>query len=481
MSLRGAGAAAVAGAVAAAAWLVHASRGRDASFAVLVGLAFGAILQRSRLCFASAFRDLYLQKDRRTALGVLAALAAGSVGYLVVFGAQMPDPSGGYVPPTAFISRVGWHVLLGGASFGFGMVIGGGCISGHLFRLGEGKSTAVAGLLGDVAGFVVGYLAWNPLWTATIAMSPAVWLPKTFGYAGAAILQIGALAVGAGLLLRFLAPPPPAAHEPATLAGVARRVFVAGWPGWAGGLALGALATLAYFRGTPLGVTAELSRLGRLAGDAIGAVPARLEGMDLMTGCRPPMDATGLSANGLLIVSLVAGSLAMALAAGEFRPRVFSPRRYALAFVGGIFLGFGALISTGCTVGAMLSGTMAFSLHGWVFLVALAGGAWGGSLVWRRMEGRSHAAPAPPRAPGTVPATAGPTRVLDLRGEPCGVPAERVVALIRESPSREPIVVLADRATLEDLPLVAAREGWECRIEPAEDGGWRALLAKAAL
>ncbi len=446
---------------------------------MLVGFAFGAILQRSRLCFASAFRDLYLQRDRRTALGVLAALAAGSVGYLVVFGAQMPDPTGGYVPPTAFISRVGWHVLLGGASFGFGMVVGGGCISGHLFRLGEGKSTAIAGLAGAVAGFVMGYLAWNPLWTATIAMSPAVWLPKSLGYAGAAVVQLGAFALGTGLILRYLAAPPARASEPATLPSVLRRIFVEGWTPVAGGLGLGALATLAYFRGAPLGVTAELSRAGRIAGGALGVVPSRLEGLDLMTGCRPPMDAKGLSENGLLVVSLVAGSLAMALAAGEFRPRLFSPRRYALAFLGGIFLGFGALISTGCTVGAMLSGTMAFSLHGWVFLGGLAAGAWGGSLVWKRLEGSAlpilsggGAGAEPP--PATMPSSS--LRVLDLRGaQPCGVPAERVGSAMRDASPRQPFAVLGnDDAALQSLLALAESRGWACRIEWIKEGGWRA-------
>ena len=34
------------------------------------------------------------------------------------------------------------------------------------------------------------------------------------------------------------------------------------------------------------------------------------------------------------------------------------------------------MISVGCTVGALLSGIMALSLHGWIFAAALAAGAW---------------------------------------------------------------------------------------------------------
>src|SRR5262245_7452101 len=49
-----------------------ASGGELATF-WLFGLAFGVILQRSRLCFASAFRDLFLLRDG----GSLRALLAG--------------------------------------------------------------------------------------------------------------------------------------------------------------------------------------------------------------------------------------------------------------------------------------------------------------------------------------------------------------------------------------------------------------------
>src|SRR5262245_37562669 len=77
--------------VAAFAFVAFRSR---ASFLLASGFALGAALQRSRLCFASAFRDLFQKRESRGMVGVLTALAVGSVGYLVVFGAQLPDPSG---------------------------------------------------------------------------------------------------------------------------------------------------------------------------------------------------------------------------------------------------------------------------------------------------------------------------------------------------------------------------------------------------
>src|SRR5438132_1612632 len=50
----------------------------------LFGLAFGVILQRSRLCFASAFRDLFLLRDGGSLRALLAGLAVATVGFALV-------------------------------------------------------------------------------------------------------------------------------------------------------------------------------------------------------------------------------------------------------------------------------------------------------------------------------------------------------------------------------------------------------------
>jgi hypothetical protein len=374
-------------ALGAASFLLHdlPGFGRASSFEVLSGAAFGAILQRSRFCFASAFRDLYLLRSPRVALGVLAALAVGSLGYLVVLGAQLPDPRAGYPHPTAHIAPVGWHLLLGGASFGLGMVLAGGCISGHLYRLGEGSLLSLSALGGVLAGFGGGFLAWNFLWVKTISTAPLLWLPAGMGYGGAALVQFAALAVLFALLLRLQGAPAPPPGASLDFREALRRVFRRGWPHWIGGAAIGLLATFTFLRTEPLGVTAEIGRLARRGGSAVGVLPARLEGLEGLKGCRAVLSDQWITDSGVFISALVAGSLAAALLAGEFRPRPGKPRSHLLAFGGGILLGFGAMISLGCTVGTLLSGIMAFSLSGWVFAAGLAGGAWAGSQALRRL------------------------------------------------------------------------------------------------
>jgi uncharacterized membrane protein YedE/YeeE len=371
-------------------WLalrLHAdpAHGRSASFALVSGAAFGFVLQRSRFCFASAFRDLFLLRDRRVALGVLAAIATGSVGYLVVFGAWVPDPTAGYLPPTAHIAPAGWHLLLGGGAFGLGMVLAGGCISGNLYRLGEGSVTALVALVSAGAGFWGGFAAWPLLYTTEIATAPVIWLPAHLGYAGALAVQLGAMAMIAALLIHFLPAPAARAGERPTLGAALRRVFVQGWPAWMGGVAVGVIGTFTFLRTRPLGVTSEMGRYSRRAGEALGLVPVRLDGLDTLAGCRAIATEAVLSENGLFVAALVAGSFCAAMLAGEFRVRLGRPRGYFLAVPGGLLLGFGAMISLGCTVGTLLSGTMAFSMSGWVFAVGLLGGAWVGAAVLRRL------------------------------------------------------------------------------------------------
>jgi hypothetical protein len=374
----------------AAGFVLHEQRGRDGSFAWLAGLAFGVVLQRSRFGFAGPLRALLEKGEARGALALVAALAVGSLGYVVVFGAQVPDPGAGYVPPSAFIGRVGLHTLASGALFGAGMMLARGCIGGSLLGLGEGSSTAAAALLGAFLGLGLGEAAWNRAWVTWIADAPAVWLPRELGYGGAVLVQLGVLAALAWWLDRRPASRAEAHALPApNAARLARRALVERWPLALGGLFVGVLATLAYFRGSPLGVTAELARLALVSGRALELLPTRLEGMETLAGCRPRTDGS-VSDNGFFVVGLVAGAACAAAAAGELGWRRASAGAHALAFVGGAAMGFAALLASGCTIGALLSGVMAFSLHGWVFALGLLAGAWGTLRLEHRVMPRSE-------------------------------------------------------------------------------------------
>ena len=370
----------IAAGLAAAAWRLSGEPGgARLALSLVFGALFGFVLQRSRFCFYCQWREFLIEGDPRGMLGILAALAAGVAGYAVVLGAWMPDPSGTRLPPDAHIGPVGPVLVLAGLAFGAGMAVSGSCISAHLYRLGEGSPTAPFALLGTGLGFVLGFLSWNPLYLASVSEAPVLWLPRHLGYGLSLALSLALLAALAWPLLRRLpAPQPRASHAPL------HAVFVARWPVWLGGLAVGALGTLAYLRVGPLGVTAEIGGRSRQAAGALGLLPDRLEGLDTFRGCATALRDAILTPNGLFIGGLVLAALAAALLAGQFRPALPTRGQVVRGLAGGVLLGWGAMTGLGCSVGTLLSGIMAGAVSGWVFGLAMFAGAAGTLWAGRR-------------------------------------------------------------------------------------------------
>jgi uncharacterized membrane protein YedE/YeeE len=358
--------------IAAGAWAVSERQGdgRVLAFAVLAGAAFGILLQRSRFCFYCITRDFLERREARGLLAILAALAVGTIGYHAIFGAFLPVPVPGRLPPDAHIGPVSWVLAAGALSFGIGMAISGSCISAHLYRLGEGSLVAPFALVGAAVGFALGFLSWNTLYLSAIQAAPVVWLPHHLGYGGSLALQLAVLGALALFLARY-----PRPIQPAGTNWLTRR-----WPAYVGGMLIGFLGVVAYLRMGPLGVTAELGSLARTAADGMSLLPVRLEGLDSFAGCATVVKNAVLSKNGVFVLALIAGSLAAAVAAGDFKPRLPRTGEMLRGLLGGVLLGCGAMVALGCTVGTLLSGTMAGALSGWVFGLFCFLGVW---LGWR--------------------------------------------------------------------------------------------------
>jgi uncharacterized protein len=96
------------------------------------GFAIGFVMHRSRLCFARAFREPFVTAEGQMTKAVLLALAIGIPVAALLFEKKVIDPYAA-IPPMFWIGS-----LAGGVVFGIGMVMGGGCASGSLWRMGEG-------------------------------------------------------------------------------------------------------------------------------------------------------------------------------------------------------------------------------------------------------------------------------------------------------------------------------------------------------
>ncbi|MBI2866615.1 MAG: YeeE/YedE family protein [Chloroflexi bacterium] len=365
----------------------------------IFGLAFGFVLQRGRFCFASAFRDLFLLRDGRVMKGILAGLAVATPGFALVMYTYAPTIVAGRFPAGAPVFPLGPHTLIAGAIFGIGMVVAGGCVSGNLYRMGEGYLASWVAVIGMMVGLSFAAYTWNWWWRTVMEGTPQVWLPQSLGWGGAVVLTMLAIAAAylavlwwesrGGLVSprREAAPPAPEGVS-GRLAEMGRGLFRRPLPVITAGVVLGLLNVFLYLFSRPWGVAGEVWRWGEWFATRLGGAYPQLLGMEAVEGCHVGGAAThGLFTWGLLINGgIIAGSLVGALMAGEFKWRVpRQRRRFAQSLGGGVLLGYGAGLGLGCTIGAFFSAVPALALNGWVFALGLALGALVGIQIIRRL------------------------------------------------------------------------------------------------
>lgn len=361
----------------AGAYLLHDTPGQGAraSLSLLIGAVLGITFQRGRFCFFCILRDFIENRDSRGLFAILAALAVGGIGYAIVFGAFLPNTFTGRLPPDAHIGPVSWVLVAAGVAFGIGMALSGACISGHLYRLGEGYTRAPFALFGSVIGFGLGFFTWQSVYVGTIFHAPVAWLPGTLGYGGSLALHLTVLSIFAIFLLRYLPAVPAREAETLTLGSIWNRVIHQRWNPLVTGGIVGIVGTFAYFRVEPLGVTSQLSSLTRTMMDSADLLADRLNGLDGFAGCAAVVVQT-ITENGWLIGGIVLSSFAVVMLANRFSFSKLSFDGAFTALLGGVLMGWGSMLALGCTVGTLLSGISAFAISGWVFGFAMFFGVW---------------------------------------------------------------------------------------------------------
>lgn len=100
---------------------------------LLCGLAFGVIIQRTRLCFARGLRDPFMTGEADVTKALALSLLISVIGFAALKWTGLRE-EGVYVPQAFWFGG-----LAGGIIFGFGMVLAGGCGSGSVWRAGEGQ------------------------------------------------------------------------------------------------------------------------------------------------------------------------------------------------------------------------------------------------------------------------------------------------------------------------------------------------------
>jgi uncharacterized membrane protein YedE/YeeE len=99
---------------------------------LLIGLAFGVVLHRSRFCFVRTFRDPLMTGDASTTKATLLMLL------IALLGNSLLTYNGSHAYYDALTPVFWTGSFIGGIIFGIGMVIAGGCASGSIWRAAEG-------------------------------------------------------------------------------------------------------------------------------------------------------------------------------------------------------------------------------------------------------------------------------------------------------------------------------------------------------
>ena len=363
------------------AWLVAAALaaaalafglGVDATQALAwgIGVGFGLTLYHAAFGFAGGFRRL-LAEGRGASLRaqmLLLALLVLAFFPAIEAGALFGAPARGLVFPA------GMATVVGAILFGIGMQIGGGCASGTLYTAGGGDARMALTLLAFIGGATLA--AWGGEWWMDWPALPAMTLQDMFGVWPALALSLSVFA------LVFWGS---AAWERRRFGSVAPLPLSGGdwlrgpWPlVWgAVGLALLSVATL-WALGRPWAITAPFPLWGSAAVGALGwdepsfwpywEDPTRVEAL-----FRPVLADRTTAMN----LGLMGGALLAAVLAGRFAPRLrLRGGEAAGSVLGGVLLGVGAVLASGCNISAYVSGIASGSLHGWLWILPGLLGNW---------------------------------------------------------------------------------------------------------
>jgi uncharacterized membrane protein YedE/YeeE len=313
-----------------------------------IGLPMGYAMQRTNLCFSSAYREALLRRKTVLLHAILLAVLIQmvGVGLLVQFNV------GGIrlnVVPFYWITAI-----LGGFAFGIAMVYAEGCSSTVWYRVGNGNMGSLVTLIGFALG------------EAATTFGPLRGLRETLQGAeitlssGAPATLPNAIGVSPWLLVL-----------PIVLAGgwwLARGKagsYLGGWDWRLAGLVLGIIGAAAWVVSWPTGWSYGIGIVG-----ATGAiVRAVFEGPRV------------LNWGSFVVLTMPVGALVAALHTKQFRWQIPDwPSTFRMTTAGAV-MGISATLAGGCNIGHGFSGLPTLALSSLTATLFTFLGAWTGNYV----------------------------------------------------------------------------------------------------
>jgi len=354
-------------------------------FNLAVGVLLGSILYRSDFCMAGVFRDIFLLRDyslfRPLVLLVLLTAVLFSVARLSGLILLKSPPVFSY-PSLA--------TVIGGFAFGIGMVLAGGCVVSTVYKMAAGNLASLIAFLGMIAGSML-YAESHPWWDllrTRTALTKNKMFAEIMPEADLAVL-VAASVLSLALFLHW------------KRRGILQvEAYAEGYlQPWKAAVMIAVLNAAVYvLSGWPLGITTGYAKIAAMLENLVA--PAHVAGLryfnlDSISVVLPDVRVSGgagpradiiLFTQIPLLIGIALGAFFTALALKEFKIYGLPPKRQiASALMGGILLGLGARIASGCNVTFVLGGVPLFVYQAFLFTAAMLLGAYAGVRMLRRL------------------------------------------------------------------------------------------------
>jgi uncharacterized membrane protein YedE/YeeE len=308
----------------------------------------GAIMQRTHFCTMGAVSDIVNMGDWGRMRMWVMAMGVAMIGFNAMVAAGWIDASKSLYAGPRFI----WlSAMVGGALFGFGMVLASGCGSKTLVRIGSGN------LKSAVVFIVLGLAAFATLKGITaVARVDTVDRIAIHAASGTDLPAIAAAATGASKSL---------------------LAAVLGF-----GLGVGAVIAAMWWVSGRLGHVVEDPNTLQEAFVATNS--QRMESLSFVAPIGYTLDwllffsdaSKRLTIGIVSVVGMIVGAALYALATKSFRWEGFRDAGdTGTHLVGATLMGIGGVTALGCTIGQGLSGISTLSLTSFVAVAAIIGGA----------------------------------------------------------------------------------------------------------
>lgn len=345
--------------------------------ALLIGVVFGFMAQRSRFCLRSAVIEFARnQLGGKLSVWLFAFATAVGLTQALAWGGWFDASNARQIAARGSLSGA----AIGGALFGMGMILARGCSSRLLVLAAQGNLRSL------LSGLIFAVTAQSAL---TGALSPlrnviSEWLTIDGGGARDLIARTG---IGHGGAVLF------AVVWLAAAVVWVRRQGVPFW-GWAGAIGVGLTIAAAWW------FTYAMSKVAfdphPIQSLSFTGPSAEVLNRVLFVTDKP------LSFDAGLVPGVFLGAFLAAALFGELKLEGFqggaSMRRY---IVGAMCMGFGGMLAGGCAVGAGLSGAAVFTATSWVTLCAM----WAAAAVTDRIADQHPRGLLDQPVPGTAVGT----------------------------------------------------------------------------